>query len=267
MTGFAEQFWPHLTGGLALIVAIVASAYVVLTKRDERAAVAWIGLICLSPFIGALLFVVFGVNRIRRRATKLGRASLERDTESIERRELDELIRTLPNHERLLKFHTNLAERFHYVSYTKGNAVTPLVDGDAAFPEMIGAIDGAQRTVALSSYIFNDDQAGRPFVEALARAVKRGVEVRVLIDGVGALYSIPPIVWALRKRSVPTALFLFSFVPWRMPYLNLRNHRWRGLVSPDRARGPGDRAGDRRRTPSRERHAALDPARRAHRGA
>jgi cardiolipin synthase len=46
----------------------------------------------------------------------------------------------------------------------------------------------------------------------------------VLIDGLGSWYSLPPIVGLLRKRGISVARFLYSFVPWRMPYLNLRNH-------------------------------------------
>ena len=63
------------------------------------------------------------------------------------------------------------------------------------------------------------------FVEALARAVGRGVEVRVLIDGVGARYSHPPIARELRAHRVPVARFLPPAIPMPLPYFNLRNHR------------------------------------------
>ena len=68
-----------------------------------------------------------------------------------------------------------------------------LVNGDQAYPAMLAAIDGAERSVGLATYIFDRGQAGDRFVEALGRAVARGVEVRVLIDGVGARYSRPPV--------------------------------------------------------------------------
>ncbi|HKB55781.1 MAG TPA: phospholipase D-like domain-containing protein, partial [Ramlibacter sp.] len=63
------------------------------------------------------------------------------------------------------------------------------------------------------------------FVSALERAVVRGCQVRVLIDGVGARYSHPPIVEELRHRRVPVARFVPSRVPFPHPYMNLRNHR------------------------------------------
>jgi cardiolipin synthase len=106
-----------------------------------------------------------------------------------------------------------------------GNAIVPLRDGDEVYPAMIAAIDAAEHSVALQSYIFKNDPAGRTFVDALARACARGVEVRVLIDGVGQVYSLPTIVPALREADIPFARYLHSFWPWRMPYLNLRSHR------------------------------------------
>jgi len=49
--------------------------------------------------------------------------------------------------------------------------------------------------------------------------------VRVLIDGAGQYYTFPPIGLRLRRCGVPYRLFIHSLLPWRMPYLNLRNHR------------------------------------------
>src|SRR5699024_11701926 len=74
-------------------------------------------------------------------------------------------------------------------------------------------------------YIYGNDKAGKPLVKALSRAVKRGVKVRVLIDDMGSLYSMPPVVHRMRWRKITAERFLYSLTPWRMPYLNLRNHR------------------------------------------
>jgi cardiolipin synthase len=106
-----------------------------------------------------------------------------------------------------------------------GNRLEPLVDGDEAYPQMLAAIEGARRSVSLSTYIFDSDATGRRFQRALGAAVGRGVEVRVLIDGVGARYSFPPARRELRSLGVPVAIFLPTLLPWRMPWLNLRTHR------------------------------------------
>ena len=84
-------------------------------------------------------------------------------------------------------------------SLLPGNRVEPLVDGDLAYPSMVRAIDEATRSVALSTYIFNDDPAGAFFIDALRRAVARGVGVRVLVDDIGSRYDLPSIIGPLRR--------------------------------------------------------------------
>ncbi|HTR79692.1 MAG TPA: phospholipase D-like domain-containing protein, partial [Gemmatimonadaceae bacterium] len=110
-------------------------------------------------------------------------------------------------------------------SLTAGNAIDCLVNGDAAYPAMLEAIEHAERSVALATYIFDRGVVADRFLAVLEGAMRRGVEVRVLIDAVGARYSHPPIVGELRGRHVPVARFLPSVVPLVHPYFNLRNHR------------------------------------------
>jgi cardiolipin synthase len=208
-------YWPFATTLLVLVVSVVLAASVILYKRNESAAIAWVGLILLSPVIGSIAYLLFGINRIRRRAvrTRAGR--------------LDGRVGTHPGgapaalDDPLARLVDGLATQ----PAVAGNHVEPLRNGEEAYPAMIAAIDGAERSVALSSYIFKNDALGRAFVAALERARLRGVEVRVLVDGVGQIYSFPTIVAALRQSDIPFARYMHSFWPWRMPYLNLRNHR------------------------------------------
>src|SRR5213595_3797833 len=77
MWDVAHEVWHIGVAGLALVFSILASGHAILHKRDSRAAIAWVGFIWLVPLAGALLYFVFGVNRIRRQAVLL-RGDLER---------------------------------------------------------------------------------------------------------------------------------------------------------------------------------------------
>jgi cardiolipin synthase len=90
---------------------------------------------------------------------------------------------------------------------------------------MLAAIDEATESVAVASYIFDNDPTGRIFADALARAAARGVAVRVLIDGIGSSYTFPSIVGRLTREGVRVERFLPAAVPIYFPYSNLRNHR------------------------------------------
>ena len=213
------RFWPHLAAGFDLLAALLASLHALLHKRDSRAATLWIAWIWLLPLFGPILYLTLGVNRIRRRAVSLG---VHKTLRRAVPKNLGE-----PQHEGAehLKMLARAVSRVLKRPLTVGNKIQPLVNGDEAFPAMLAAIEGAKKSVSLSTYIFDNDASGHQFVEALGRAARRGVETRVLIDSAGARYSWPPVTHKLRRAGVNTARFLPSLAPWRVATVNLRNHR------------------------------------------
>jgi cardiolipin synthase len=103
--------------------------------------------------------------------------------------------------------------------------VEPLHNGEVAFPRMLQAIAGARSCIWLATYIFQTDAVGREFVSALGAAVRRGVSVRVLVDGIGEWYDWPHVVPLLRRAGVKAARFLPPrLIPPNLS-LNCRNHR------------------------------------------
>src|SRR5262249_12735990 len=152
----------------------------VLNKRDSRAAALWLGLIWLLPFAGPLLYLALGINRIRRHALSLriGRASSAVSLEPIPD-DMGEPQGVEAEHLRML---ARVVDRVAQLPLLAANRVQALVNGDEAFPAMLAAIQEANRSVSLATYIFDNDRVGNEFAETLARAVKRGVQVRVLID-------------------------------------------------------------------------------------
>lgn len=66
-----------------------------------------------------------------------------------------------------------------------GNSVQELLNGDQAFPAMLGAIEGARTTITLETYIYWSGAIGRRFARALAERAAAGVKVHVLLDWIG----------------------------------------------------------------------------------
>ena len=211
---------PGLIAALAVALDVLAAGHAVLHKRDNRAAVGWVGVILGLPLGGAALYWAFGINRVHRRASALYR-DLVRHPRPRSRATGPALIGL----DHPLVELAEVIDRVASFSLVPGNAVHPLENGDAAYPEMLAAIDAAERSISLETYIFDHDAAGVAFIDALARAVARGVEVRVLIDAVGARYSFPTVLGPLRRRGVHAALFNRNALPWRWTYANLRTHR------------------------------------------
>lgn len=220
------DFWPYFTGVLGVACASLATVHIVLHKRDVRAAIGWTGLAWLAPIAGPLLYLFLGVNRIRRRAGRLrGRTEASAGFTSehlVARQALTVLPPDLPS--RLSAIATVVGTSTG-LPLLGGNLVEPLDGGDEAYPAMLAAIEAAEHTVGLATYILDNDRAGRLFADALERAAARGVAVRVLVDDVGIRYSRPPIVRSFARRGIPFARFNPAIVPFAHPYFNLRNHR------------------------------------------
>ena len=226
MWRFIVDFWPLFLGLVSITLALCATIHIVLRKRDSRAAIAWTGLVWLAPLVGSIAYFLLGINRIQRKAVALhfqssGRYRQAPKLTADEKARRDRFITEHPN---LIGLAT-LVQHLTRHAVLAGNDVTPLVNGDESYPAMIEAIDGATRSVALLSYIFDSDRAGQLFVDALQRAQGRGVEVRVLVDDVGSRYSRPNIIRRLQEVGINAASFLPARAPRLFKYANLRNHR------------------------------------------
>jgi cardiolipin synthase len=204
------------TAAAAAHVAIAGAVtvHVLLHKRNVGAAVSWIGIAWLSPFLGGLLYLIMGINRVKRRAQRLRQGRLPpvaTDPEFVSSDALSPLEYAVG--------------RLTGLRAEPGNSVEMLRSGNEAYPRMLEEIGRAQKSVGLCSYIFRADEAGEKFHQALIQAQRRGVQVRVLIDGVGGGYFWSGTYRHLSRAGVPIARFLHSYFPWRMPFVNLRNHR------------------------------------------
>ena len=210
---------PHIFGAINFIIACIASAHVVLNKRDTRAAVGWVGLIWLVPVLGVLLYILLGINRIRRKAKGLRFERVFSSSPQIPKKPHDIDI------PQQFRGFSHLATKIIQKPLIESNTLNPLINGDEAYPAMISEIERAKYFINMMTYIFDNDRAGKKFVEALGKAAQRGVKVRVIIDAVGARYSFPPVTRLLQRYGIQVARFLPTMIPWRTPYMNMRNHR------------------------------------------
>ena len=198
---FVPPWLPYATTTLFVVVSLLATAHVVLNKRSPRSAAIWVALIWLSPFIGTILYGVYGINRIRRRAVLLNLPVASDDGRSEKSIPPD-----LERRRSLMEF----TDKITPFTLRAGNSVTPLVNGEETYPAMLAAIDAAKTSISLSTYIFDNDHLGKQFIKALAKAKGRGVAIRVLIDGVGARYSWPSTSKSLRRAGVDRVAHFFT---------------------------------------------------------
>jgi cardiolipin synthase len=210
---------PYVAIALSLMhfaLATGVTLHVLAHNRNPGSSVSWIGLAWLSPVVGSVLYLLLGINRVQRRARSGGAIAPDQA-----------VVASSPPpagcaHLAGLEL---AARQISRRNIQPGNVIAMLANGDAAYPQMIAAIEAASASVALSSYIFRADKIGHEFITALSAARRRGVEVRVLIDGYGGGYLRSATYRRLHHDGVAVARFMHSALPWRMPFLNLRSHR------------------------------------------
>ncbi len=225
------------------VLAPATAVHALLFKRDPRAAFGWIAVCVLFPLAGPMLYLFFGLNRARGRAQKLGLPTVGIGYERGAR-----LAQTHPLPDDIRAPYRELARVGQALSrhpMVGGNLVKPLRNGEQAYPAMLDAIARARHHILLTTYILDTDQTGRAFITALQQAVQRGVEVRVLIDGVGDFYSRPRAGLLLHRAGVQVARFL---PPRLLPptlSINMRNHHKTLIVDDEIGFAGGMNIGDR----------------------
>jgi cardiolipin synthase len=216
ISDWARAYEPVALLILHLALSGAVTVHLLRSRRVNRSAAAWVGLVWLAPFIGTALYLLLGVNRVRRRAATLrgvgGAGPRPAFAGGLKR---DDHLSAL----------SLAGDRITQRAALEGNAITVLHSGDESYPPMLAAIAAAKASLSLSVYLFRADAIGRQFIEALTAAARRGVSVCVIVDGIGSGYFHSAVFRRLRHNDVPVARFLHSPLPWRMPFINLRTHK------------------------------------------
>lgn len=216
---FATAYATDITGWLVLLdVALVLGTLcaVLHFKREAQAAIAWVLLIVLVPFGGAVTFWLFGYQTVNRRLRRKQVRSLA--YKKLAARAGRAPADVPPRWDVLAR----LGHHGDGFPVTGGNVVTLYHDGTDAYRAMLEAIEGAKHHVHAQFFIVKSDETGRRFVEALRACARRGVQVRLLVDAVGSYKLSSRVLAELTRDGGKVANFLPLWNPLRV---NLRNHR------------------------------------------
>lgn len=197
----------------------ISALFYVPLRKSPAAAASWLLLIVMLPVPGVLLFLAIGRARMPRWRTE----RFER-LAGVQTALASRLRQTQPPRTDLAPI-AHVAETIGRQPPTGGNGVEILVDYQESIDRLIADIDNARNTVHLLAYLFADDRTGTAVVDALGRAVGRGVTCRVLIDPVGSNRWFRRVQRKLHGAGVQvrTALPLRPLHRWTRR--DIRNHR------------------------------------------
>ncbi len=210
---------PHLglyltLGWLGYLLGL--GLWIVLQKREPVATVSWLISLAALPYLGFLIYFVFGPQRIRRQRLRRGRAratlpprpdGFTPSPEAIELAKIAQATTGLPP--------------------TTATHARLLIDGAAKYIALLEAVAQAREHIHLEYYIYQPDRTGTALRNALVERARAGVKVRLLLDAVGSGKASQRFLQPLVDAGGEVAWFhpmrLHWF--WKRPWLNLRTHR------------------------------------------
>ncbi|MGY0505841.1 cardiolipin synthase [Luteimonas sp. e5] len=218
-----QALWniPYITtwltvGWVAYLIGL--GMWIVLQKREPAATLSWLLSLALLPYLGFLIYYLFGPqkierHRLRRARRRVALDALDAHSERPEYAELQRMVAACAG------FPPSSATRLEL-----------LVDGGGKYPRLLADIAAARHAVHLEYYIYNPDRTGTELRDALVAAATRGVRVRLLLDAVGAKKSSRRFFQPLLDAGGEVQWFhplrfgrMLRF--WQRPWLNLRTHR------------------------------------------
>jgi cardiolipin synthase len=188
---------------------LIVGVIIVMQRRSPTATLAWLLGMALLPVIGLIVYWLIGPVRLERRRSRRTRS----------RRAVEQAMATMAH-----LAHTSQEQAQLAMVGIGSGQVEPLpatsidlyADGRSAYGAMLQAIAGAQHHIHLEYYIWQPDQIGTRIRDALIERAKAGVEVRLLLDGVGA--------YAVHRRYLAPLIAAEAEVAWFNPVINLRGH-------------------------------------------
>jgi cardiolipin synthase len=209
---------------IGYLLSWVLIPFILLRNKPPVSTLAWVWAVILFPYLGPLAYLVFGTDRIVRKRVRASRELTQ--VSGREQKVITEKTRKLMDElyegERAP---AELLSRINEISVTTGQELR-LLHGGAAFYHALGErIAAAREHVHVEFFIFRHDPRGKELLDHLTAAARRGIEVRVLVDGIGSLGTPRSFFQPLVNAGGKFAWFRSGRILKNRWAFNLRNHR------------------------------------------
>ena len=197
----------HVASVVGVLLALVLVSRVLRSPREPAATAAWLAVIILLPLVGVPLYLMFGERKLGQQLA--GKRLID-----------------LPGADRQLGLPVHdLLVRLGIPAASQGNRSEFHADGEVAWRRLLELLESARSEIDIAIFILGDDEVGRALLACLQRKAAEGVQVRLLLDGVGS-FKLP-------KRTFKGLQQAGGRIAWFIPVLhrpmrgktNLRNHR------------------------------------------
>jgi len=244
---FLLQLYNLLLPIAMILNVLFAIAIVFIRRKNPKSAAGWLLVLFLLPLLGCFLYLVFGQNYRKDKMFQIKQETDQKITELMESQIQEVKAGAEKAGSRWSGAYRRMALLLlqdNRALITTNNQLTPYTDGKAKFADLLEAIRNARDHVHMEYFILKDDGLGRDIMKALAERARAGVEVRLLVDGVGSGGRSRHFYDELTAAGGKHAVFFPSLTSYFNFRVNFRNHRKIAVIDGETAFIGGYNIGD-----------------------
>ena len=209
---------------MILLLNILSAVSLIFIERKEPTTTwAWLIILLILPGVGFILYLLLGQNLSRQKIFRE-----KKITDKIKGYKLranceicSDYSGINENYEDLILMNYNHSG----ATYTTGNDIKTYINGEDKFRDLFNDIRSAKSFIHIEYYIFRFDDLGKALIKELAEKAKDGVEVRLLIDGMGSKRIGKKIIRYIESLGIKVSVFFPGILPHINTRINYRNHR------------------------------------------
>ncbi|TWI54544.1 cardiolipin synthase [Halalkalibacter nanhaiisediminis] len=197
-------------------------------RKDATTTWAWLFVLYFLPFVGSILYLLFGQDVTRRNqfkkeaAKKIGIGeAISSQKKQVEEPNFSFDIPTVEQYRELVDMHLI----HHDALLAIENDVELIIDGQDKFDRLLKDIQEAKQFIHIQYYLFSNDEIGAQLIRLLTEKANEGVSVRFLYDDLGSAKLKKSHLSELKAAGGEVVIFFPSKIPFINFRLNYRNHR------------------------------------------
>ena len=217
------EFYVAIVILLMLANMISVFSLIFIERKDPTTTWAWLLILMLIPGIGFIIYLLLGQN--------LSRQKIFREKKIIDKTRaagLEEMQEIRGIKKELQDEYSDLIlMNYNHCGaiYTTGNEVKTYISGEKKFQDLIKDIRAAKKFIHIEYYIFRFDDLGKAIINELKEKVDEGLEVRLLVDGMGSKSLKQKEIRYIKSLGIKFSIFFPGAFPRINTRINYRNHR------------------------------------------
>ena len=212
-----------MTSILLILDLCCAVSLIFVEKRDSTTTWAWLLVLAIFPFLGFILYICLGQN--------ISKEKIFRKKARIDKNKLKHFIEKFKNNDHSSTEYNSYIDliKMNYNTngsvYTDNNHVKTYINGENKFNDLLEDIQNASSFINIQYYIFRCDDLGIKILNLLGKKVLEGVEVRLLVDGMGSSSLTKKDIKYIKSLGIKFSFFFPSLIRFINTRINYRNHR------------------------------------------